>query len=181
MLNDKISKLDKIHNETISELGRSDAKFRNIGTVSALLISALVSSLIAVLYHTSGDTQLIIVSIVSLFIFLNISSICISVYAVWPRKRYTHSVYDIEYLTNKNNLEELNYYEKFSEKRIKEMIILNARRISQKRKFLTISMFLCVFPISLIFLFIINKKDSKKRNIFIRHENEIKIKKSSKK
>ena len=161
----KEQKLEKIINYTNSELSRSDAKFRNIGTVNSLLIGTFVAILLYALKYEHGASKIITLSISSSFLALQVVSVVLCLYGVWPRERYTHSPYDITFTSRKRNIKQLKETS-FSEKRSIEMISINSKMIVRKRKISKRSLFLTLFPISIFIVLIINNQDKTKRNKF---------------
>ena len=162
-----IRRLESLLSHTNAELNRADAKFRNVGTINSLMIGAFVAIILYALKYDSHTNMIITISIASFFMALNVLSIVFAIYGVWPRKKYAHSAYDLRYIAKGKLIKEEGFIEKFTPAKIKQMIKINAISIKKKRMFIKMSMFLTVFPFSIIISFIIWLQDRRTRQMMI--------------
>ena len=178
----ELQKLEMLLSHTNAELNRADAKFRNVGTINSLMIGALTAVLLFATKYGVGPNaimseghKILIISVVSFFLIINILSIIVAIYGVWPRKKYAHNVFDLRYIATGKMINEDNFVEKFTTISTKQMIAINAASLRKKRAFIKVSMFLTVFPFSIIIICIISKQDKHRRaEMHLNKKNHIK-------
>ena len=185
---DNSRKLELLLAHTNAELNRADAKFRNVGTINSLMIGAFVAIILfAEKYGTGSDAilseahKITLIALGAFFLSLNVISIIVGIYGVWPRKKYAHTAYDLRYIAKGKLIKEENFTDKFTVASIKQMIRINAISIKKKRGLIQISMFLTIFPFSIIILYVIKKQDIKLREKMILRKEDEKQRKKSKK
>ena len=166
-----MKQLNTLLNLTNSELSRSDAKFRNIGTVNSILIGTFVAVLLFAMRKGNLDFyhKWITISIASFFLLLQVMSIIICIYGVWPRKRYKHSPYDIKFISKRKYIDSIKI-ESFSDKRLRQMIRINATLAVHKRELFRKALIVTIFPISLILLYIVMKQEAPSKKGYLKNE-----------
>lgn len=166
-----MKELNTLFSMTNSELSRSDAKFRNVGTINSILISAMIAIMTFALTHEEKIFKWVSLSTASFFLILQICSIVICLYGVWPRERYKHSPYDVRFISDKKNLYSLKE-NNFSEKRLKQIISINASLIILKRELFKKALIITLFPISPFIVLLIRKQDKTSRDRFLENDNK---------
>ncbi|MCK5806971.1 MAG: hypothetical protein KAG91_01080 [Mycoplasmataceae bacterium] len=167
----KEEKLEKVINYTNSELNRSDAKFRNIGTVNSLLIGTLVAIILYALKFEGNTGKIVTISISGFFLGLQTISVTLSLYGIWPRERYTHSPYDIRFTSSRRNIKQLKDGS-FSEKRSIQIISINSKMIVRKRRISKMALFFTLFPISIIIVLRIHRQDKTRKDNFSKNDKK---------
>ena len=154
-----IKRLETLLSHTNAELNRVDSKYRNVGSINSLLMGGFIGILLYCIKYTSGIGLIVGISITSLFMLLNLTSIIFAIYGVWPRKKYTHTAYDLRYIARGNSIKQESFIEKFNERQIKQMIRKNAVELGKKEKIIKICMYLTIFPFSIALVAIIRRQD----------------------
>ncbi len=172
--------LNSIWNMTNQELGKVDAKFRNLGTVSSLMIASMVGIIVYALNSQTGAAKIWIVSLALLFIAFNATAILISMYAIWPRRRYANSPYDIHFISKKKYLSLDDLDDRFSEKNLKKIIRINGAILRKKTRLLKAGILFTFFPFSLFVLVAVKIVDSKWKKKYYTEKRKAQEKKQKK-